>query len=75
MLPFAMLEEGLQLMAVGMTTVFAMLTLLVGLLHASAAIFSRLPEEAAPENLEADPDEELMLLAVAIAAAHRERSA
>jgi len=31
--------EGLRLMAVGMFTVFAFLTLLVGLMHASAAFF------------------------------------
>ena len=67
-----MLEEGLRLMAVGMTTVFGMLTLLVAMLHVSAAVFARLPEDE-PE-LVPDEDEELMLLAVAIAAAHRERS-
>ena len=67
-----MLYDGLELMAVGMTTVFAMLILLVGLLHISAALFARLEpeEEAAPTG--PDEDEELLLLAVAIAAAHRE---
>lgn len=73
MLPFAMLEEGLRLMAVGMSTVFGMLGLLVVLLHVSAAIFARLPEDEEPELSRPDEDEELLLLAVAVAAAQRAR--
>ncbi len=36
-----MIPEGLRLMAVGMFTVFAFLTLLVGLMNASAVFFER----------------------------------
>ena len=35
-----MLLEGVRLMAVGMLTVFVFLTLLVGLMHASAVIIA-----------------------------------
>ena len=44
-----MILEGVRLMAVGMLTVFAFLTLLVGLMRGSAAFFEsfadRFPEE------------------------------
>jgi Na+-transporting methylmalonyl-CoA/oxaloacetate decarboxylase gamma subunit len=48
-----MMQEGMRLMAVGMFTVFAFLTLLVGLMRGSAAFFEanahRFPEDA-PED-------------------------
>lgn len=44
-----MIEEGVRLMLVGMFTVFAFLTLLVGIMKASAAFFEanahRFPED------------------------------
>ncbi len=40
---------GVEIMLVGMSTVFAFLTLLVGLMYASAAIFAGV-ETAAPEQ-------------------------
>ena len=66
-----MLDEGLRLMVVGMSTVFAMLALLVALMHASAAVFARLP---ADDELSATgEDGDALLVAVALAAAQRER--
>lgn len=48
-----MILEGLRLMAVGMFTVFAFLTLLVGVMKASAIFFERFadhfPEDASKE--------------------------
>ena len=44
-----MLNEGLELMAVGMTTVFGFLMLLVGLMQISGAYFQRRPPEASAE--------------------------
>ena len=55
-----MLQEGIELMAVGMTTVFGFLTLLVVVLQLSARAFSsfghRWPDPAvAPSRSEATP--------------------
>jgi len=67
-----MLMEGVRLMMVGMFTVFAFLTLLVGLMKASAAFFEanahRFPDAApdAPRGSEAE-------LALALALAHAAR--
>jgi sodium pump decarboxylase gamma subunit len=73
-----MIMEGLRLMAVGMITVFAFLTLLVGMMKASAAFFEkfadRFPEEEHPEKSSrssADRDGEIALV-LAIAEAHRQ---
>ncbi len=65
-----MLDEGLRLMVVGMSTVFAMLALLVALMHAAAAVFARLPNDDEPSLAPGDAD---VLVAVALAAAQRER--
>ncbi len=68
--------QGLQLMLVGMSAVFAFLTLLVGVMYASAALFAswpaRVPEGEAPEN-EVPEDNEAIAIAIALAA-HRQRS-
>ena len=71
-----MLLEGLRLMAVGMTTVFVFLTLLVGLMHASAAFFEanahRFPESdpGGPGSSDAGQDQEVAI-AIAVAEASR----
>lgn len=64
-----MVSEGLELMAVGMITVFAFLVLLVLAMTAAGAIFRRFeryfPE---PEPLPSAPGDELSEIAAAIAA-------
>jgi len=73
-----MITEGLRLMAVGMFTVFAFLTLLVGLMKGSAAFFEkfadRFPDEASGEAAVVrsgnDNDGEIAL-ALAVAEAYR----
>ena len=45
-----MITEGLRLMAVGMFTVFAFLTLLVGLMNASALFFEKFADRFAEET-------------------------
>jgi len=76
-----MMTEGLRLMAVGMFTVFAFLTLLVGLMSASAIFFERFADRF-PDEPTADPaakrsaaraggDDEIAL-ALALAQAARE---
>jgi sodium pump decarboxylase gamma subunit len=71
-----MITEGLRLMAVGMFTVFAFLTLLVGLMKVSAAFFEkfadRFPEEALGESAVARlGNDSEVALALAVAEAHR----
>lgn len=66
-----MFLEGVRLMAVGMLTVFAFLTLLVGVMKASAAFFAAnahlFPEEE-PEGMgPARTDDEELALAIALA--------
>ena len=72
--------EGVRLMAVGMFTVFAFLTLLVGIMKASAAFFEanahRFPEaepagSASKRPNRAGNDDEIAL-AIALARARRE---
>jgi len=71
-----MITEGLRLMAVGMFTVFAFLTLLVALMKGSAAFFEkfadRFPDEAAGEAavVRSGNDGEIAL-ALAVAEAYR----
>ena len=66
-----MMMEGVQLMAVGMLTVFAFLTLLVGLMKVSAAFFlanaHRFPDEALAGVGATRSDQEEMALAIALA--------
>lgn len=72
-----MMVEGLWLMAVGMGTVFAFLLLLVACMHVAAAAFASFPDDPAPvvaSEASTAPDEELMLIAVALAIAERERA-
>ncbi|HJN75630.1 MAG TPA: OadG family protein [Myxococcota bacterium] len=66
-----MLSQGVELMAVGMTTVFAFLLLLVGLMYISAAVFARWPDDEPPDP-EA-PDEDLVAIAIALAAIQHKR--
>lgn len=72
-----MLLEGARLMAVGMFTVFAFLTLLVALMKASAAFFEahahRFPE--APETAGPSPRQDDGEVALALVLAHLERKA
>ncbi len=70
-----MLNQGLWLMLVGMGTVFAFLTLLVGCMHAASAAFASFPDDPTPGRPEpATADDELLLIAVALAAAEKERA-
>lgn len=72
-----MMLEGFRLMAVGMFTVFAFLTLLVGLMKGSAAFFEkfadRFPEEASGgESVAArSGNDGEVALALAVAEAYR----
>ena len=71
-----MIVEGFRLMAVGMLTVFAFLTLLVCLMKASALFFEkfadRFPEEAIGDPAEARAgNHEEVALALALAQAAR----
>jgi Na+-transporting methylmalonyl-CoA/oxaloacetate decarboxylase gamma subunit len=76
-----MMMEGVRLMAVGMFAVFTFLTLLVGLMKASAAIFQahahRFPEELARPAVravagaQAAEDQAELALAIALARAGR----
>jgi sodium pump decarboxylase gamma subunit len=72
-----MLAEGLQLMLVGMATVFAFLTLLVGLMAGSARFFEAYgdrfsePEAADPAGGTADTQEEIAVVLAAIEAHRR----
>jgi len=71
-----MISEGLRLMAVGMFTVFAFLTLLVGLMSASALFFERFADRFAdetkiePAKARVGNDEEIALV-IALAEAAR----
>ena len=71
-----MLLEGLRLMAVGMTTVFVFLALLVGLMRASAIFFEAnahlFPEADADDSASGNSriDEEVAI-AIAVAEASR----
>jgi sodium pump decarboxylase gamma subunit len=71
-----MMMEGVRLMVVGMITVFAFLTLLVGMMKASTVFFEtfadRFPEDAPddPTPSRSNRDAEIAL-ALAIAEAHR----
>jgi sodium pump decarboxylase gamma subunit len=71
-----MISEGLRLMAVGMFTVFAFLTLLVGLMKGSAAFFEkfadRFPDEASGESVAVrSGNNGEIALALAVAEAYR----
>ena len=70
-----MVLEGVRLMAVGMFTVFAFLTLLVGAMHAMAAFVAanadRFPEEAPEPTGAARSNEGEIALAIAVADALR----
>ncbi|MCH7598968.1 MAG: OadG family protein [Myxococcales bacterium] len=72
-----MMLEGLRLMAVGMFTVFAFLTLLVGLMHLSAVFFEanahRFAEDepVSATSTRANHDDEIAL-AIALAEAMRQ---
>ena len=77
-----MVWEGVQLTAVGMTTVFAFLGLLVGLMHGSAAFFEAFghrfpalpPTETTPEAPGgAAHDEEIAVVVAAVEAHRRQR--
>lgn len=71
-----MILEGFRLMAVGMFTVFAFLTLLVGVMTASAVFFERFSERF-PDDPSKEPaagrsgNDAEIALAVAVAEAFR----
>ena len=76
-----MMLEGVQLMIVGMLTVFVFLTLLVGLMKASAAFFEanahRFPDEEsatamAPGSQGRGTNDEEIAVAIALAHAMRQ---
>ncbi len=73
-----MMMEGVRLMAVGMFTVFAFLTLLVGLMKASAAFFEanahRFPEDESETAQSTRADDADLALAIALAHTMRLRS-
>ncbi|MBW1885593.1 MAG: OadG family protein [Deltaproteobacteria bacterium] len=71
-----MLLDGLRLMAVGMTTVFVFLTLLVGLMRASAVFFEanahRFPEADSDDSASGKVgNDEEVAIAIAVALASR----
>ncbi len=71
-----MLLEGLRLMAVGMTTVFVFLTLLVGLMRASAVFFEanahRFPEADSDDSASGNAGNDVeVAIAIAVAEASR----
>lgn len=70
-----MIDEGIELMIVGMGVVFSFLILLVGFMHLSGGLFTRFFPEPEPE--ESSPAKEsagrLEHQAVALAAAYRRR--
>lgn len=74
-----MMEEGVRLMAVGMFTVFAFLSLMVGVMKASAAFFEanahRFPEDEAPaqKSIAGNQSKNDQEIAVAIALAEAMR--
>lgn len=75
-----MLVEGFRLMAVGMFTVFAFLTMLVGLMHVSSAFFEanahRFPDEdadASPNDRENSARDEEVAVAIVLAVAEATR--
>ncbi len=71
-----MLAAGLELLVVGMGTVFAFLGLMVLLMHASARVFSALqPATAAPQTADLDNDDAEIALVLAAVAAQRRRKA
>ncbi len=66
--------EGLWLMAAGMGTVFAFLLVLVACMHVSAWVFARFPDDPIDGDATSSSSDELLLLAVALAVAERERA-
>lgn len=72
-----MILEGFRLMAVGMFTVFAFLTLLVGMMKGSAIFFERFahrfPEDASENSTTArSGNDGEIALALAVAEAYRQ---
>ncbi|MBM64252.1 MAG: sodium pump decarboxylase subunit gamma [Acidobacteria bacterium] len=76
-----MLLEGLNLMVVGMTTVFSFLALLVAVLQGSARIFEEFGDQwpdqviapSSPENLSGSSGKEEIAVVLAVVEAHRQR--
>lgn len=73
-----LLEEGVILMLVGMSTVFAFLGLMVGAMHLSARVFQALarwlPQEAAPaSSLERLVEDQADVAAVLAVVTHFEK--
>ncbi len=73
------MAQGIEIMLVGMATVFAFLSLLVGLLHVSAALFagSADPVAVAPAPAArqvSGAEEEEIAVVLAVAEAWRRRS-
>ena len=62
--------EGVRLMVVGMSTVFAFLGLLVAAMHVQAAVVARWLPEPKPERGEQDDDAALAAVLAAVAARH-----
>jgi sodium pump decarboxylase gamma subunit len=68
-----MIAAGVQLMVVGMTTVFLFLSALVAMISISAAIFTRFPAAGAGDTSVRSADvSRLIAAAAAYDAAHRE---
>ncbi len=66
-----MMLEGLRLMAVGMTTVFGFLTLLVVAVHATQRVVSWFPEPEPPPSSPPRDADEAIAAVLAIVAAQR----
>jgi len=68
-----LITQGFVLMVVGMSSVFVLLALIVTLLNASARFFRDWPLDDVPGHSKASPsaDDELEMIAVALAAAER----
>ncbi len=71
-----MLAAGLELLVVGMGTVFAFLALMVLLMSLSSRVFAAIspPTAIAANGLESDDGAAEIAIALAVAAAHRRRA-
>jgi len=65
--------EGAKLMAVGMTTVFAFLLLMVAMIHSNAWLVRRLGHEDVPAPPRNDESDDLTHIAIALAVIESQR--
>ena len=68
-----MILEGAKLMAVGMTTVFAFLLLMVGMIHTNAWLVRRMGPDEVPVPSDGDDTDDLTRIAIALAIIESQR--